>query len=382
MVLFVTGLCMVSAATLFLPDIRGGSVPVAAASLAAIAVCILAGGGVLRSAELNWRAWVLVGVAAAVALTGLTFSPVTTAPLPVAIAAVPAIYPIIFGSLPLGSALVVMAAVSAAPTMIVLATGQPVSSEYLPLAVFVTALGMIAATGLGIVSLTVMRQRETLLAALSDLAESRAESTRLSNEAAAAAERDRMAREIHDTLAQGFTSIVALSQAVRAELASNPGAAERHVELIQTTARDNLAEARTIVAGLTPAALAKASLAKALRRQCDKLTAQAGIPVTVAAEPDLPTLEMAADVVLLRSAQEALANVAKHAQATAVSVTLAATDGIVRLVVADNGVGLGDDHCEGFGLRGMRARLAQMGGTMVVSDTPGGGVTLEIEVPI
>jgi signal transduction histidine kinase len=382
MVLFVTGLCMVSAATLFLPDIRGGSVPVVAASLAAIMVCILAGGGVLRSAELTWRAWVLVGVAAAVALTALTFSPVMIAPLPIAVASVPAIYPIIFGSLPLGWALPVTGVVTAAPMMIMLGTGHPVSAEYLPLAAFVTALGMIAAPGLGIVSLTVMRQRETLLAVLSDLAASRAESTRLSNEAAAAAERDRMAREIHDTLAQGFTSIVALSQAVWAELASNPGAAERHVELIQTTARDNLAEARAIVAGLTPVALAKASLAAALRRQCDKLTAERGIPVTVAVEPDLPALGMAADVILLRSTQEALANIAKHARATAASVTLATTDDAVRLVVADNGVGLADDHSEGFGLRGVRARVAQVSGTMAVSDTPGGGVTLEIEVPI
>jgi signal transduction histidine kinase len=182
-------------------------------------------------------------------------------------------------------------------------------------------------------------------------------------------------------LAQGFTSIVALSQAVETELVSDPAAANRHLELIQTTARENLAEARVIVAGLTPTALGEISLVAAIRRLCDKLTAETGISVSMSADRNLPALGMAADVVLLRATQEALANIGQHSQASAVCVELSATDNAVRLVLADNGVGLAGEHPEGFGLRGMQARVTQVGGTMAVSRTPGGGVTLEIQVP-
>jgi signal transduction histidine kinase len=90
---------------------------------------------------------------------------------------------------------------------------------------------------------------------------------------------------------------------------------------------------------------------------------------------------MASDVVLLRAAQETLANVRKHSQASEVHVELSAAGHGVRFSVADNGVGLAGDHAEGFGLRGMKARVAQVGGTMSASPTPGGGVTVEVEVP-
>lgn len=136
-----------------------------------------------------------------------------------------------------------------------------------------------------------------------------------------------------------------------------------------------------IVAGLTPTALGEGSLVAAIRRLCDKLTAESGITVRMSAAEDLPTLGMATDVVLLRAAQEALANIRKHALASAVRVELSAADMGVRLLLADNGVGIAGAQPDGFGLRGMKARVAQTGGTMTVSGTPGGGFTLEIQVP-
>jgi signal transduction histidine kinase len=92
-------------------------------------------------------------------------------------------------------------------------------------------------------------------------------------------------------------------------------------------------------------------------------------------------LGMATDVVLLRAAQEAFANIRKHSQANTVTVALSPLECGVRLSVADNGIGLADGHADGFGLRGMRVRVAQVGGTMWVAPTPGGGTTVTVEVP-
>jgi signal transduction histidine kinase len=136
-----------------------------------------------------------------------------------------------------------------------------------------------------------------------------------------------------------------------------------------------------MVAELTPAALHDSSLPAAIERQCDRLSAENGIEATIRVDGGLPPLGMATDVVLLRAAQEAFTNIRKHSQANTVAVALSSIDCGVRLSVADNGIGLSDGYAEGFGLRGMRARAAQVGGKMSVTPTPGGGTTVTVEVP-
>jgi signal transduction histidine kinase len=286
----------------------------------------------------------------------------------------------VFASLPLPAALVVTAVVNFAPLGLALLF-YGTSWPDLPLAVAFTLIGLVAAPIIGITIMTSMKQRTRLAALVAELAATRAESARLSREAGAASERERLAREIHDTLAQGFTSIVALAQAVEPELDSDTAAAKRHVELIRSTARENLAEARAMVAELTPAALDEGSLPAVIGRQCERLSAETGVAVTMRSDDELPLLGMATDVVLLRAAQEAFANIRRHAQASRVSVELSRSDGCVRLSVADNGIGLGDEHTEGFGLRGMRTRAAQVGGIMSMTPTPGGGTTVNVEIP-
>ena len=96
---------------------------------------------------------------------------------------------------------------------------------------------------------------------------------------------------------------------------------------------------------------------------------------------ELPPLSMATDVVLLRATQEAFANIRKHSQARTVTVALTPVECGVRLSVADNGIGIADEHNDGFGLRGMKVRAKQVGGTMAVTPTPGGGTTVTVEVP-
>ena len=372
---YVAGMCVAAAAAVVMLDHRfPGNVPVAVTALAGIVVCVLAfGRRVIRADEFGWRTALFL--AAVIGLWVLALSASS-----VAVAAVPAIYPLVFATLPLPAALVVTTAVNITPLAFALAFAGP-GWPNLALAVSVTLIGVIAAPVIGTVIITSMRQREKLAALVAELAATRAESARLSREAGAAAERERLAREIHDTLAQGFTSIVALAQAVEPELDSDTAAAKRHVELIRSTARENLAEARAMVAELTPTALHDGSLPAAIQRQCDRLSAESGIEATIRIDGELPSLGMATDVVLLRAAQEAFTNIRKHSQANAVAVALSPVECGVRLSVADNGIGLADQHTNGFGLRGMRARATQVGGTMSVTPTPGGGTTVTVEVP-
>jgi signal transduction histidine kinase len=372
---YVVGLCAAAAAAVVMLDHRfPGDVPVALTALAGIVVCVLAfGRRVIRAGEFDWRTLLFLAIVIGLWVVALSASSV-------AVAAVPAIYPLVFASLPLPAALVVTTVVNLAPLGLALlfyGTRWP----DLPLAVAFTLVGVIAAPVIGITIMTSTKQRTRLAELVGELAATRAESARLSREAGAAAERERLAREIHDTLAQGFTSIVALTQAVEPELDSDTTAAKRHVKLIRSTARENLSEARAMVAALTPAALGEGSLPAVIGRQCERLSAETGVAVTMRTDDELPLLGMATDVVLLRATQEAFANVRRHAQASTVSVELSRAGGYVRLSVADNGIGRGDEHAEGFGLRGMRSRVAQVGGTMSVTPTPGGGTTVTVEVP-
>jgi signal transduction histidine kinase len=372
---YIVGGCLVGIAAVVLLDDRvPGKMPVAIAALVGIILCTLAfGRRVVGTKDFSWPAMVFVVTVVGLFLLGQWAD---TA----AVAAIPAIYPLVFATLPLPAALVVSMAVTVTPLLIVLAI-HGTDWPNMPVAVAVTLVGVVAAPLIGTVIVTSVRQRARLVGLVAELAASRAESARLSREAGAAAERERLAREIHDTLAQGFTSIVALAQAVEPELDSDTAAAKRHVTLIRSTARENLAEARAMVAELASTALHDSSLSAAIQRQCERLTAESGIAATMRVDGELPPLSMATDVVLLRATQEAFANVRKHAEASAVTVSLSPVESGVRLSVADNGTGLADDHTDGFGLRGMRARAGQVGGTMAVDPTPGGGTTVTVEVP-
>ncbi|NEA22884.1 sensor histidine kinase [Actinomadura bangladeshensis] len=204
---------------------------------------------------------------------------------------------------------------------------------------------------------------------IEELDRTRDELAEVSREAGVLAERERLARDIHDTIAQGFTSITMLLQAAEAEVGPN-----RHLELALRSARENLAETRGLVAALAPPALDGSSLVEALRRMARDFD----LPADLAVEGEPRPLD-AVEVVLLRVTQEALANVRKHAEATEVKVRLEYGDA-VRLTVADDGRGFAPDAVErGFGLRGMRSRVEQAGGTFTV--TGGDGTVVEVVIP-
>ncbi|WP_369779167.1 sensor histidine kinase [Streptomyces sp. R33] len=220
------------------------------------------------------------------------------------------------------------------------------------------------------------RERASLI---TELDASREEVARLSAAQGAHAERERMSREIHDTLAQGFTSLLMLVQAVQSEMDTDPEQAHRHLELMAATARQNLAEARALVAGGAPADLDAGSLPDAVRRLAARQAPPAAVSVTGEVRPLAAVLE----VVALRSCQESLSNASKHAGAGArCSVSLAYGDGELTVTVRDTGRGF-DPAAPGpgHGLRGLRARTAEVGGTASIAAVPGTGTTVTVTLP-
>lgn len=184
-------------------------------------------------------------------------------------------------------------------------------------------------------------------------------------------ERARMAREIHDTLAQGFTGIVVQLEAAEDTLAEDPQDAVAHLVRAKALARQSLAEARRSVLALRPTH-GDAPLPERLAAALAATVAPAGVASTLSCDAVWPLgSEREAD--LLRIAQEALVNTVRHAGARTVAVQLRASPGAVELTVADDGRGF-DIHTpsDGLGLRGMRERAARHGGRLEVASGPGG----------
>jgi signal transduction histidine kinase len=214
--------------------------------------------------------------------------------------------------------------------------------------------------------------------AIADLEATRAELATVSHRAGVLAERERLAREIHDTLAQGFTSVVVLLELAESDVDTDPAAARRRLVTARETARQNLAEARSLVAALTPVDLQVAPLPEALGRLTDRFDAETGLPARLEVCGDPRPLAANQEVVLLRSAQEALANVRRHAGASAVTVTLRFDGAGAMLSVADDGAGFDPDAATGgYGLAGMRRRVEEIGGALTIHSGPA-GTTAEV----
>jgi signal transduction histidine kinase len=195
----------------------------------------------------------------------------------------------------------------------------------------------------------------------------------------AAEERERLAREIHDTLAQGFASIVVLAEAARAATLTDPVRCAEQLTSIEQTARENLAEARVLVGSAPQSGVAPGSLATTLRRTLDRFVQDTGL--TVSAElPDID-LDQRTRVALLRCTQESLANVRKHSGASTVGVVLTELAGGVELEITDDGRGFVVEESHGFGLDGMRRRLAELDGELAVTSSLGDGTRILASLP-
>ena len=203
-------------------------------------------------------------------------------------------------------------------------------------------------------------------------------------------ERQRLAREIHDTLAQGFSSIVMQLEGAEAAFPTEFRTLQSYLKQAQRTARENLAESRRLMWALQPAAFDHATLAEIVTHFAHSWSLESGIAINTIVTGTPQSLRPEIEVTLLRAAQETLANARKYARASQLVLTLSYMDDMVILDVQDNGVGF-DPTClsasvvgqraGGFGLKALRTRIEQLGGTLSIESAPGEGTTIAMALP-
>jgi signal transduction histidine kinase len=215
------------------------------------------------------------------------------------------------------------------------------------------------------------------------------------HDAGVAAERQRLAHEIHDTVAQGLSSIQLLLHAAERDLSSGrvdearvAGAVTR-IRQARSAASDNLSEARAMIAALQPPTLSEFSLHTALARMAEQMGDVGDLEVSVEMDGEERDLPMGVEAALLRIAQGAVGNVVKHAEATRCRVTVTYAPDEVRLDIVDNGRGfdpvLADEDRAGLGHVGfatMRRRVAEQGGQLTLESGPGGPTAVSASIPL
>lgn len=201
-------------------------------------------------------------------------------------------------------------------------------------------------------------------------------------------ERERLSREIHDTLAQGLSSIVLLLRSAEGALPGDPGLAATRVAEARESASDNLAEARRFVRDLAPPSLAGGNLPDALGRLCEQVARTNGIDCRFRQDGTTVALPSGYEVALLRAAQASLANVTAHARAARAVVTLGYLGEAVTLDVYDDGAGFTPEEPgprsdgTGYGLASLRERVASLGGRLDVESAPGEGTAVAVRLPL
>ncbi|HLI27178.1 MAG TPA: histidine kinase [Chloroflexota bacterium] len=241
---------------------------------------------------------------------------------------------------------------------------------------------------LGLLAQSMNRMAENLERSRAELEASMAERARRSRALGVAEERNRLAREIHDTLAQGLTALTLQLEMADALLDDAPERARGSIQRALQLARANLQEARRSVLDLRAAPLEGLSLPEALEQLAAEFTRDHGVPCAATIQGLQGRLPARLETGLYRLAQEALANVAKHARPSRVDLRLVQQPGRLELIVADDGVGF-DPRAPvcagphgGFGLAGMRERAALLGGQLVVDSAPGRGTRVVVQVPL
>ncbi|MDH2442636.1 sensor histidine kinase [Amnibacterium sp. CER49] len=306
---------------------------------------------------------VFTAVIVAVALVGATAHPAFAIWQSVAFPLVWTLAPDVRRAVPANIAVALAVGVGYA-----VSTGAPVEAAV----VEGLSLGFSLVMGVWITRIARLSEERRLLA--ERLQHAQQEAAALSREAGISAERERLARELHDTIAQSLAGVVMLAERAAGRHPDDPD-----LPLLEEAARSALTETRTLVAAGAPVPL-DGGLAAAVATLATRFERETGVAVAATVEADVPR-EL--EVVLLRCAQEGLANIRKHAAARAVVLTIAATDGDVELALTDDGVGLPDDAGErGFGVAGMRDRVGLVGGTVGLTSGPRGGTSLRVRIPL
>ncbi len=199
-------------------------------------------------------------------------------------------------------------------------------------------------------------------------------------------ERNRLARDLHDSVTQELFSMTMIAGALPVLMERNPAAARERLHRLHDLARGALAEMRALLFALRPAALEDEGLVSAIQKHAAAFQHREGVVVQLNLEVE-DRLPHAVEEALYRVVQEALNNVAKHAHATAVTIALAVRDGRVCLTVTDSGAGFvlapdGGPAGTTLGLRGMRERVELLHGSFAVRSTPGEGTTIHVSIPL
>ena len=258
-------------------------------------------------------------------------------------------------------------------------------------------IGMVVALGISRAQMALVRdgiERQRLIASLYAAQEETAaltdELARVQRAAGATSERTRLSRDIHDGIAQGFSSILLLARAARAE--ENPTRVRELLAHLESSAAEGLEESRRVVGALAPADLDEGGLVAALHRVSERFEGESGVSAKVVVTGSIPPIPTTAAVALLRCVQGALANVRTHARAETVVVSLDGSDDAIRVDIVDDGRGFdtadwttraprtpGDS---GYGLRASRTRLRELGGGLAVESAPGEGTALSAWLPV
>jgi signal transduction histidine kinase len=226
---------------------------------------------------------------------------------------------------------------------------------------------------------------QRVLVALADraaVAISNAELYARAQQAASLEERQRLARELHDSVSQALYGIALGARTARELIDRDPSRATEPIDYVLSLAEAGLAEMRALIFELRPESLETEGLVAALQKQAAATRARYGIAVdeVLGDEPDapLPVKETA-----YRIAQEALHNVVKHAKASRVELRLALNGNALELEVADDGIGFDPeaDYAGHLGLRSMRERAARLGGELTIESPPGGGARVRARLP-
>jgi signal transduction histidine kinase len=224
-------------------------------------------------------------------------------------------------------------------------------------------------------------ERERLMR---ELVATRGQLAATEHESGVLAERARLAREIHDTVAQGLSSIQMLLHA--AERADPERAGSEHIRLARETAAASLADTRRFIRELAPAALVDQGIGPALRRLAETQWEGGALKVEVQVADSLE-LPMYLQTAFLRIAQGAMANVVQHARAATAIISIKQDDDSVQLRISDNGCGFDRDGStarreagtsDSFGLTATRERVDQLGGELVILSSPGAGTVLTV----
>jgi signal transduction histidine kinase len=288
-----------------------------------------------------------------------------------------------FGALPLRWAIPVVVTASLGLAVRFMEVGG-MFSTFGDLLILAGFMGMaLVASLLGLFVSSIVGQNAERRRMIEQLNAARGQLARAEREAGALEERQRLAGEIHDTIAQGLTSIVLQLQSAEQELAADPPAARARLNTAIATAREGLSEARRVLWALRPDLLQNEPFHRSVERVAKDWAESSGVTAQLHVTGPVRAVSSDIEQTLLRCLQEALANVQKHAKAEAVTITMSFMGNELFMDIQDDGRGFDvSARAPGFGLHGMRERVEAAGGRLDIESAPGEGTTVAVQVPL